>query len=523
MNEPLFSAFEHAIKQWESRRLEELRGAPILPAHWESGKEKRVAKAGKYFFYFARTYFPPEWFAYPFAAAHRQMIDDAMRTDNRLWMYAAPRNFGKTILFRVFKIWCAAFGKKKFYGKVSDTIDLVRDDFRFVRMELARNPKIVADFGEMLAPDWNAMDSFHVPPHTHNPHGTLFNAYSATVTARGALAGSSRLDFLEFDDFEDFSTSVNPDISKAKLETIERDFLPALAEGGVAIYLGNSARTTCIINQLAEMNEADRRALHPAIQLRIVDAWDEKKNRAAWHERYPFATEEKMREALGLSKSVWMGEFRQKPQPPEGTRFRAEGWMKFEQLPNDAKGIIWYDPALGMSSDFKAMALLLYSPSLKKFLAPEAFCRKCSWETLFLGMYDMYNRYRNHILFIAWEKNFGQSKFYEFKNVYTSTRGLPQLPIRFIDNEGEKFWRIEQLEHPYTLGNILFGPAFLSNPDGIEAQNQMIGYRGKKTEKQRLDYPDALASAYRILWPRAMEMGKSAPAIIFGSERRRYV
>jgi hypothetical protein len=89
-------------------------------------------------------------------------------------------------------------------------------------------------------------------------------------------------------------------------------------------------------------------------------------------------------------------------------------------------------------------------------------------------------------------------------------------------NEGEKFWRIEQLEHPYTLGSILFGPNFLSTPDGVEAQNQLIGYQGRKTDKHRIDFPDALASAYRILWPTAMNMGKSIPSLILGEERRTY-
>ena len=496
------------------------RGALLLPAQWMTQRDKRIAECQSDFFAFALAYFP-DFFPYAFSRAHRHMIRDAMRTDRPLAIYAAPRGFGKTMLFRVFKLWAVIFGKRMHIGQVSDTIDLAVKDLRHLRTELKYNPRLVTDFGDLIGDADNAYE-VEIRPHKLNPKGARITAYSTTVTARGALFRAARPDLFIFDDFEDFSTSINADISKYKLEVIMRDFYPALAETGSAVYLGNNARTTCLINTLVEMPEADRTALYPAIELNILDAWDEKNNRPLWHERYKYENEEDLRSAMGVSLSVWMAEYRQRPQPPEGARFRLDYWKHYETFPRDARGIIWYDPALGSSSDYKAMALLFYSPSTNKFLAPEAFCRRCDWETLFLAMYDLYNKYRNHLLYIAWEANFGQAKFYEFKNVYISTRGLPELPIRFLVNEGEKFWRIEQLEHPYTLGSILFGPNFLSTPDGVEAQNQLIGYQGRKTDKHRIDFPDALASAYRILWPTAMNMGKSIPSLILGEERRTY-
>lgn len=516
-----FSLLEEKILERELRLREEAmlgKGLASLPPQWQRTREQRLAKAQNDFFYFAATYFPDE-FSFPFSAHHRQMIADALSSQRCIHVYAAPRDFGKTMLFRAFKIWCALFGKKRFYGKVSDTIDLVINDFRRVRAILKHHPKIVADFGELISDEWDTMHSFHIPRHRYNTTGTYFSAYSATVTARGELA-ETRLDFLEFDDFEDFSTSINPDVSARKIEIIERDFLPALAATGCAVYLGNNARTTCVINQLVELTETERQAQHPAFRLHIIDAWDEQKNRPTWHERYTYESEEAMRNALHMPLSVWKAEMRQQPSPPEGARFALKDWRTYERLPNDCRGVIFCDPAFGQTSDFKTAVVMLYSPATKHYYVPECFVRRCGWEEYFLWMYAAYDRWKRWLLFIDWESNFAQAQYLEFKNIYTSTRHLPALPIRYVKVEGDKFFRIEQLETPYALGTILFAQNFLGSRDGAEAQSQLIGYVGKKNSQHRVDFPDALASAYRECWNIAMNTAAQTPAIEVGGRRR---
>ncbi|HXF99286.1 MAG TPA: hypothetical protein VNL69_00810, partial [Bacteroidota bacterium] len=248
------------------------RGPLMLPARWMTRREQRIAECQVDFFVFAQTYFP-DFFPFPFSRAHRKMIKDAMRADRPLAIYAAPRGFGKTMLFRVFKLWAVIFGKRLHIGQVSDTIDLAVKDLRHLRTELKYNPRLVTDFGDLIGDADNAYE-VEIRPHKLNPAGARITAYSTTVTARGALFRAARPDLFIFDDFEDFSTSINADVSKYKLEVIMRDFYPALAETGSAVYLGNNARTTCLINSLVEMPEADRAALYPAIELNILDAWD---------------------------------------------------------------------------------------------------------------------------------------------------------------------------------------------------------------------------------------------------------
>jgi len=518
-----FSILEKQILERERKLIEDAaygKGPHALPADWEKSRKERLKLAGRKtpegFFYFAKTYFP-QWFEYEFSDLHRQMIEAALKRDRRIHIFAAQRDGGKTRIFRVFKAWVACFGIYHHYSKASDTIDLVLKDFRWVRDILKYNPKIKSDFGEIVDAAWDSQHSFRVKPHKYNKTGTLFNANSMTVTPRGEL-GETRMDFIEFDDFEDFSTSINPDISKNKIDIIERDFHPALIEKGCGIYLGNNARTTCLINILAEMPEAERKIHHPAFTLTIVPAWDEDAKRAMWYQRFDFDSEEEMRTALNVSMSVWLAEYQQKPQPPEGVRFLLKHWntFVFEKEPQTNTkstvvskrgliGVMFCDPSLGTASDFKAGVVMLYSPALKKFLIPECFCRRAEFEEYFHWMYQAYNRWRSHVFFIGWESNFRQEKYLEFKNAYASTRDLPDLPIRAIEVEGNKFFRIEtQLEMPYSMGNILFHENFVKSYDGIQAQAQLIGYEGKKDATHKVDFLDCAASAYKELFPYAL-------------------
>jgi hypothetical protein len=471
-----------------------------LPEGWDAGRTERVHQSRTDFFFFCQAYFP-DYITSPFNAVHKRMIADALRSDAKLCVYSAPRAFGKTTLFRLFKIWCGLFGKKHFYAKASDTIDLVVKDFREVRFELKYNPRLTADFGELISDVDNAYE-FQVKPHAENPRGSTFVALSSTVTARGLLSKGLRLDFIEIDDFEDYATSINPDISREKLEIIERDFLPALASTGSAVLLGNNARTTCIINIMAEMSDVDRAALHPSIELNIIDAWDEQHKRPTWHERYTFQTEEEMREAFQVSPSVWSAEYRQRPMPPEGARFRLQDWRTYEKLPSDAKGIMFCDPAFGESSDDKAIAVLLWSASKRKFYAPDSFTRQCGWKEYFQAMYDIYLKWQRHIMYVGWEGDFGQAQYLEFRKVFDGLKDKPSLPIRIIDVKqwGDKPTRIEKLEFPFSRGEILFSEDFLKSTDGVTAQAQLIGYDGKKTATRKLGYIDALASCWNELF-----------------------
>ncbi len=515
-----FSIIEQQIEERDKRAIEEAAfgvGLRSLPADWEKNQSKRLKNSEKDFFYFAKEYFP-QWFDFDFCDEHRQLIEATSRNDKKIRLFGAPRDFGKTRLFRVFKVWCGCFGKKHHYSKASDTIDLVEKDFRHVRNIIKYNPKIVSDFGEIIDYTWDSLHSFRIIKHKHNPLGTTFVANSFTVTPRGEL-GETRIDFEEFDDFEDYTTSINPDISKAKIDTIERDFQPALTDKGCGVFLGNNARTTCIINVLKEMPKVDQEANHPALEINIIDGWNEKKGRPTWYQRYKARTEDEFRASLAMSVSVFNAEVRQKPSPPEGTRFLLKDWRTYKNLPKDIIGVMFCDPAFGQKSDFKAIAPVFYSFSMRKFLVPEAFVRRCGWEEYFLAMYDFHERYRNQLLYIAWESNFAQAQYLEFRKIYVSTQNKPDLPIRFIQVEGDKFFRIEQLETPFSIGNILFAEDFLSSRDGIEAQSQMIGYEGKKDANHRVDFPDALSSAYKLVWPIAMRGESKSKQIEVGGER----
>jgi hypothetical protein len=70
---------------------------------------------------FCTTYFT-DLFSFPSCKEQRRMTEAAMTGRRVLSMFAADREFGKTVRFFAFKIWCGCFGHKHSYGKASDTM-----------------------------------------------------------------------------------------------------------------------------------------------------------------------------------------------------------------------------------------------------------------------------------------------------------------------------------------------------------------------------------------------------------------
>lgn len=520
-----FSILEIQAAEEERRIIAEMR-AMNLPARWDETRTQRLERCHKRtvdgFIHFATTYFP-QWFTFAFSAWHRQLIAALLSEDRTIWWFCTFGEFGKTRILRVFKIWCACHGVWHHYSKSSRTLDLVKKDFRWTRLILEYNPLVVSDYPDILDKHWNSDTSFRIKPHEWNPEGTVFVANSLppnAVTPRGEL-GEQRFDFAECDDGEDYSGSMNPDLTLEKIDVIERDFHRSLAEQSAFVGIANASRPTCIGMVMHDMPKAEREAHHPAWHIVIVPFWNEQENSPNWPERYKFRSEEEARLSFNVSTSVWKAEWQQKPTPPEGVRFLLKNWRTYDKEPADCIGIAFNDPALGETS-YKNGVVLLYSPSTRFFYCPEAFCRRCDFEEYFQWNYAVQERWGSRLLWIGWEADFHQAEFLKFRNDYASTRKLPALNIKpvMVKGHGKKTFRIEQLENPYAIGQILFSRSFLSTRDGIEAQSQLIGYEGKENSRMPVHFPDCLSTAYRELWPVAFRMSsKDSGGIISGGRR----
>src|SRR5690625_520874 len=176
------------------------------------------------------------------AKFHRQltdMLDDVTRGKaSRHIAWACPRRHAKTSwLSNIFLIHQVVFRHRRYIVLFSETTDTAGDFITWGRYQLKLNDKLREDFGELL--------------HVQASRNELDNKYEYITTAnikveakglgtqvRWLRHGSSRPDLFILDDIEsDESTSTADQITKAKA-WFNDSMLPALAKGGIVIYLG---------------------------------------------------------------------------------------------------------------------------------------------------------------------------------------------------------------------------------------------------------------------------------------------
>lgn len=460
----------------------------------DAERDKVIKKAGKDFWFFAKKVFP-EYCTKPFSSLHRDIKKFSDGRVRKVFVVAGPPEHGKTVLMRLFKIWCAIYGKRNYFIKITETMDLSRIDLASIRLEFENNPRLKFLYGELKTPGLWEQDAFKVAKTKLNKYGTWFEAFAYGVPPTGRVREWFRPDFCDIDDLENYRKSGNISISKDKLEFINNDIIPRLSMEAPILWFGNNARKTMAMNIIVEMDAKEREQLYPAFEIHLYAAWNRKTNEPLWKEVYNYKTEEEMRLAFGVGLMTWLGNYMQMPVVADGLEFKKDNWRTFSKLPPDALGVMMCDPAAGATACYKAIALLFYSRTTQKFYSPDCFVRQCDWEPYFQAMYSLYNQYQKQIRFIGWEKDFHQDQYLLFRKLFPSVADKPPLPVKPLNvkGNGPKMERIRTLAVPYEMGQIVFHDDFTKSKDGMEAQTQLIGF----PDYPYVDWDDAMASAYR--------------------------
>lgn len=493
------SRIERQLLQREAEIIKRKQELADLKVDFTEDERQKIRKRSKKdFFYFATTVFK-EYFPKPFCRMHKDIKSYAEDYRRIVHLILGPPEHGKTTFFRIYKIYAAIYGLRHYFIKVTETMDLSKIDLSIIRLEFESNPRLRYLFGDLKTPGFWDEDCFHVKGNEFNPDGTWFEAFAFGVPPTGRIRQHYRPDCCDIDDLENYRRSGNVNISKEKLEFINNDIIPRMAEDAPILWFQNNARKTMASNILVEMDSKEREVLFPAFKIHMYPAWDRKRNQPLWFERYGhLKSEEEMRKHFGVGQMTWLGNYMQTPTVPEGTEFKKDNWRTYSKLPEDAIGLMFCDPASGGTGCYKAIEVLFYSMKTRRFYTPEAFVRQCDWEPYFNAMYDLHERYKKHIRFIGWEKDFHQDQFLLFMQLYPSVKDQPPLPIRpiAVAGHGNKEERIRSLAVPYESGQLLFHDDFLKSKDGLEAQMHLIGFPDYPFK----DYADAKATAYRLLW-----------------------
>ena len=191
--------------------------------------------------------------------------------------WACPRQHAKTAwLSNIFLIHQIVFRHKRYIVLFSETTDVAGDFITWGRYQLKLNERLRRDFGELLhvQPSRNELDNKYEFITTSN---IKVEAKGLGTQTRGLRHGSTRPDLFILDDIEsDESTSTADQIAKAKA-WFNDSMIPALAKGGLVLYLGTILCYGSLLHYvLEERRDFDSRKF-AAIESfsKRNDLWDE--------------------------------------------------------------------------------------------------------------------------------------------------------------------------------------------------------------------------------------------------------
>src|SRR5690625_4683791 len=215
------------------------------------------------------------------AEFHKQltaMLDDVTKgLARRHIAWACPRRHAKTAwLSNIFLIHQIVFRHKRYIVLFSETTDTAGDFITWGRYQLKLNDKLRKDFGELLhvQASRNELDNKYEFITASN---IKVEAKGLGTQVRGLRHGSTRPDLFILDDIEsDESTSTAEQISKAKA-WFNDSMLPALAKGGLVIYLGTILCYGSLLHYvLGERRDFDSRRFAAVESFATnSDLWDE--------------------------------------------------------------------------------------------------------------------------------------------------------------------------------------------------------------------------------------------------------
>src|SRR5690625_1839574 len=218
------------------------------------------------------------------AEFHRQltdMLDEVTRGNvSRHIAWACPRRHAKTAwLSNIFLIHPIVFRHKRYIVLFSETTDTAGDFITWGRYQLKLNDKLRKDFGELLhvQASRNELDNKYEFITASN---IKVEAKGLGTQVRGLRHGSTRPDLFILDDIEsDESTSTAEQISKAKA-WFNDSMLPALAKGGLVIYLGTILCYGSLLHYVLEERRDFESRRFSAIRefAKRSDLWDEWRN-----------------------------------------------------------------------------------------------------------------------------------------------------------------------------------------------------------------------------------------------------
>jgi predicted phage terminase large subunit-like protein len=336
----------------------------------DAEKEKRISRAEKDFFFFARTYFSHLFSVEP--AEYQRTIIDIIndgrlnkRHIGRLKRYIheryanilapsdrlegiidiEPRGHGKsTRMSIVFPLWRAITGKSRFvviFSSSEQRAAQILDDIKF---ELAENEAVIEDFGDVRGKIWKA--NF-----IHLKNGSAIASRGAGASVRGMRFRQYRPDLVICDDI------MKDDIARSKTqrEKLYQWFKKVVLPLGKDIFV-------VVVNTIFHNDDLPSRLLKESVDGKLK-GWLALRFSAIvsghplWHEYWSMESLEKKKQEMGSI--AFSTEYMNEPLSEEDRLFK-EDWLEFDAEEAELKEMRVFagvDPALG-SGDYSAIVTI---------------------------------------------------------------------------------------------------------------------------------------------------------------------
>lgn len=283
----------------------------------------------------------------------------------------APRGTGKTTWwFLIIPCWAAAYGWTKFAAAFAHAAAQSETHLKTFKHELDNNALLRHDFPELCTPlrkqsGTTVADNMGM---IRMANGFIFAARGIDAASLGLKVGKLRPDLLILDDVEPDEASYSPDIAKKRLGTITDAVLPLNIYARV-VLVGTVTMPGSIMHQLvksAHGKPTDAWVAEEKIQAhhyRPIAVTDEGLEYSIWPEKWPLAWLLERRHTREYAKN-----YDNDPLARDGVYWRKEDFKIWASLPGATRTLLAVDPAVTArkTSDFTGLAVIEYSPSLKK-------------------------------------------------------------------------------------------------------------------------------------------------------------
>lgn len=227
-------------------------------------------------------YYYIDYVKFDFAQFHFEMfqdIKDLSQGNIRELAWIMFRESAKTSIAKGFITWMICTNKRKYINvDAFDKENAERMLFDAI-LELQRNPRILADYGELYNAKRNSEELTQKKISNFLTNNNIrVEAHSTQESIRGRLHGSQRPDCLILDDFETNKTK-DSEAYTAQVAGHISEAQSGMDANGIVLYLGNYITEYGNVARLFKRSETD-----PRLRVRRVDVVVDGK--PAWPEKY---------------------------------------------------------------------------------------------------------------------------------------------------------------------------------------------------------------------------------------------